>query len=389
MSDSVQPLIRVAVLQPAVPHYRLGLFDLVAAHAAIEMTVHGSASDGLGVRTVQPLPSWGRIHGETRVLRPFGRILRWHPGQIAALFRSSPNVVVLHGAASNLTSLVAVLICRLRGIPVVWWTHGGHDVRLSRPAVLLRLLLARLSGGLLLYTSEEAVQYCRFRLLRNRPVIGLDNGVEYQAIRNALAAVDAGEVASIRGRLPASTSLRVLFCGRFTAKADLPLLISALERCHSSIGAVLIGDGEFLDAMIVRAQSLLASGRLVLAGRVVGPAALSPYFAASDVFVYPGDMGLSGIEALAFGLPVVTHDHEPSQMPETAALKEGFNSLRFRHRDADDLAAMLNRLDDDRALLAMLAANAPTIVAERFDIERSAARFVECVRAVAALRPAR
>lgn len=383
MSESIRCL-RVAILQPAIPHYRLGLFGRLAAQADLDVQVHGSRSDGLGVLSVAPAPGWATVGTETRVLTIFGRRLRWHPGQVSVVARDGFDVVVMHGAASNLSSLLALAICRLRRIPVIWWSHGGHDPRLSRPAVLLRVLLGRFAGGLLLYTQEEAERYRRFRILRGRPVWGLDNGVEYRAIRQAMTAVAPAAVEAVRARLPATTALRVLFCGRFTDKAALPVLIEALRHCDESVAALLIGDGERQADIERLAADLLASGRLVLAGRLVGPETLAPYFMASDVFVYPGDMGLSGIEALAFGLPVLTHDHDATQMPEAAALREGINSLRYRHGDAGALAALFDRLRNEAALLVALRSAAASVVAERFDIERSAARFVACLRAVAA-----
>ena len=65
---------------------------------------------------------------------------------------------------------------------------------------------------------------------------------------------------------------------------------------------------------------------------------ISPYFFKSDIFVYPGGIGLALLHALSFGLPVITTDNYSVQMPEIELLIPGKNGDFYKDNSPESLA---------------------------------------------------
>ena len=107
---------------------------------------------------------------------------------------------------------------------------------------------------------------------------------------------------------------------------------------------------------------------------------LAPWFLTSELFVYPGAIGLSLLHAFGYGLPVITHDNLHHQMPEIAALESGRNGLLYREGDAADLARQIRRAGTDESWRRLLAHEARRTVAEVYTLDAMVARFVAAVR---------
>jgi glycosyltransferase involved in cell wall biosynthesis len=127
---------------------------------------------------------------------------------------------------------------------------------------------------------------------------------------------------------------------------------------------------------IVERAEVLGS-RVIVTGRVENAAAL---YRALDVFVHLGDpegFGLTVLEALASGVPVVAYDW--------GAIPEVFGDLItvVPPRDVDAAAAAVARLTTDSALRTELAARGRRAVEQRFGVDQTAA---ELGRVIAALR---
>ena len=73
----------------------------------------------------------------------------------------------------------------------------------------------------------------------------------------------------------------------------------------------------------------------------VGPlydeATLGKFLYNADLCVSPGNVGLTAIHALTFGLPVISHDNYLAQMPEFEAITPGKTGMFFRENDSKDL----------------------------------------------------
>ncbi len=148
------------------------------------------------------------------------------------------------------------------------------------------------------------------------------------------------EGAAIRTILRARERSDVIFIGRLIREKNADLLVHAtceLIRIHPEICVIIVGEGpEF-----TRIQEIINENRL---GKNI---AVHPFFddhhdliallKASRVFVLPSvreGFGITALEALACGLPVVTLDHPANAVRDLVTEKTGF----LCRASAEDLA---------------------------------------------------
>ena len=79
------------------------------------------------------------------------------------------------------------------------------------------------------------------------------------------------------------------------------------------------------------------SDKIVFTGPKYGKE-IFKYFLLSDIFVYPGGIGLALLHALSFGLPVITTDNYLLHGPEIELLIPGKNGDLYKNLSPENLA---------------------------------------------------
>jgi glycosyltransferase involved in cell wall biosynthesis len=163
----------------------------------------------------------------------------------------------------------------------------------------------------------------------------------------------------INKELNANEKLHILFSGRLIPKAKLRILIQAMKilknKGYNNYKCTIIGDGD-LEYYKELAYKYQVQENVSFTGSIYGKEA-HPYFLESDLFVYPGGIGLSILHALSFGLPVITTDNDSLHFPEIELLKKGLNGDVYKDDDAADLADKILIWKDEIFKNRMLYAN--------------------------------
>lgn len=116
-----------------------------------------------------------------------------------------------------------------------------------------------------------------------------------------------------------------VFCSRFVASKWIPFLLKSLDYIYDKIPnfkMIFIGDGP--DAVIVK-EFCRSRHWSILVGPMHGIKKVK-YIALADVWLNPGMVGLSIVDALALGVPIVT-THNNIHSPEIDYLRHGQNGL--------------------------------------------------------------
>ena len=323
--------VKVHVVQPALPAYRIDFFDRVADRLGSDFTVYYSPQD-MGALTAEA--------SQHRWAQPIGRIkrvapgLNWQRGTLSFPIARG-DIVVVSGAPRELSNLALLHRARRVGARTVWW--GQYWSASSRRwRFLLRSRLMRAADALLFYTDAEVSAYHEARSGRHeqRIVMALNNGI------------DTVPVAEHRARYIAAGRPRsLLFIGRLTTKSDFGLLLEALSRPElSDIRLEVVGDcpGQPEDESFkTRARELGLDARITWNGSTTDEAKIAAVANRTSLFVYPGAVGLSLIHAMAYGLPAVLHADRLRHMPEIAAFEDKVTGRAFARGDADSLAETL------------------------------------------------
>lgn len=328
---------RVLIVQPTIPAYRDWLIRALFDRYGEALTVFAGKSEPDGTTTPESVSSRITIRGRAR--RIMGAAI-WQSAVPLSLFRHARQTVVLVGNLHYLNLFLWLPLLWLRRSRVLFWTHLGL---FSGPIGMrdrIRLWFMRRVAGVLLYTVKEA-ELARSRYgLTN--VFPLNNTVDTDEVLSIVGSSQEwrSHIASRPLGGPAAP-LNLLFVGRVTDKARVPLLLQALailreQGVHARL--IVVGDGPQLPAARALASKLKVEDQIDWEPATYSQQRLWPYFARSTVFVYPGNVGLSLLHSFAYGLPSIIHDNRRHHNPEADALEPGINGELFAEGDAASLA---------------------------------------------------
>lgn len=358
--------MRVIIIQPAVPTYRVGLFDRLAARLGAGFKVCASSSSEFGALGVMRYRrTWEHNLGP---IVPILSGLNWQVGAVS-LPVSQGDVLVVCGAPRTLSTLALIIKGKLRGARTIWWGHYWTATS-KRWRAALRFALMRLPDAIIFYTEAEVKEYiAQYKGRQPKPAFGLNNGIE------------TCEIVKLRESYSATERPRDLFfIGRITEKAELGLLLEALSRPEcAELTLDVVGDGPELDKVKQKAVYLGLSERIHWHGPCVEEPQIALVANRCRAFVYPGSVGLSLVHGLAYGLPAIVHEDRWRQMPEFAALAPGKNGVTFRRGCASDLAGSISALLADPLGLEKLSTSAVATTDRSFNASDMAERFFEAI----------
>jgi glycosyltransferase involved in cell wall biosynthesis len=141
--------------------------------------------------------------------------------------------------------------------------------------------------------------------------------------------VDQKRIAAI---FPATDRSDLIFAGRLIREKHADLLVRAfviLSKEHPELTLLVIGDGPERESLLGLTRELGLGERIRILGFEAEHDDLIARMKASKVFVLPSTregFGITALEALACGLPVVTVDHPANAIRELITEKNGFLS---------------------------------------------------------------
>lgn len=341
----------VVVQQPALPAYRVPVFEALSKLRGIELTVY-YGDDALAPANAEVSSGWA-VFSPLKQVQIFGRPLRWHSVQWRAATRRSCDVLILLWNLNFLSLVPALVRARLAGVPLILWGHGYSKCEAAWRA-WSRRQVARLADAVLFYDHVTAERYARSGF-DTRRIFVAQNALDQRAIRSARAEwlAQPARLEAFRvehGLVPART---LLYVSRLEHANRVDLLLRAAARLaarHADLKVVIVGDGAARLNLAGLAEALNIKDRVIMPGAIYEERALAPWFLSAAMFCYPANVGLSLLHAFGYGLPVVTSDRRPAHNPEIHALEAGVNGELFEDGNAESLAAVLDALlaDDSR-----------------------------------------
>jgi glycosyltransferase involved in cell wall biosynthesis len=330
--------------------------------------------DGVAVRR---LDTWLTLTGVDDVA------LRSLPTALDA-FR--PDVIHAHELFS-LKTVQAMRYARSRGVPLVVDFHVDND-NFHPDTPLKRAALRAFEAVLLPQFRRTAAAFLPVNPLAERMLVE-DLAVPASQVElltlgvdDAVFHPDGAAGAAYRSALGlAPDDPLVVTAGNLDPTKDVDVLLAAFARVAAEFPAArlaVVGDGA--DDHVAGLRTLAAD--LGLADRVhfTGPvdhADLPAVYNAADVGVWPGKLGITILEAVGTGLPVVVSD-----TPATTFLTAGGNGRTVDRGDVDAVAAHLRAYLGDPDLRAAHAAAAAEYAATDLSWRRIAEQSVAVYRRV-------
>lgn len=271
-----------------------------------------------------------------------------------------PDIIHVHHVMINLW--VASFIRSVYGIKFIVTSHGSCLHAISQDRRYFRKTREALKAAdMITVVSGDT----RSKLLK---MFGADLASKTRTIpggvRMSLFPVkkQQKDLESLRKSLGLDSQPIVLFTGRLISEKGVEYLIKAASKINASI--VIAGDGPQRRKLkkLVEVRNLK---NVHLLGHFDYTTLINLYYL-SDVFISPAvwdePLGLTIIEAMAAGKPVVA----TRKGGVTMAVKDKFNGLFVRPRNASDIAEKVNRLLADPSLRKKMGERARDVVQQRF-----------------------
>ena len=333
--------MKVAVVYDFIPHYRSAVMKCLDRRGRHEYAFFASAvtvRPGIRAMDVSALRDFRHTPG--RYLA--GRFLVQRRLFGMALGREFGAIVFLANPYF-LTTWLAAVLARLSGKRVLFWTHGWLRQE-SGGKGLMRRVFYKLAHALLLY-GDRAKAIGEADGFAPASLYPIYNSLDLDAQMDARKRVAGDDAAALRRGWFGEAETPVVVCSaRLIPACRFDLLVEAVARLRESghaVNLLLIGNGPERSALA--AQAAARRVNIAFAGECYDEEVLCRWLSAADVTVSPGKVGLTAMQSLAFGVPVVTHADFDSQMPEAEVIQPGVNGDLFRKDDVDDLARVIRK----------------------------------------------
>lgn len=309
--------------------------DPAARHAL------GESSEG-GIKIVR-LPAWIFIKSPTQIaLRGLKRWISDH----------RPDLLHLHGPTGVL-ALQTLRATRRLNIPSVVDCHVGYhnlmpmsSLQQNYYKVFKRFLLPRYAGHVASWIAITPDA---------ESVLTQELGVPPQQIEHMVLGADLNEPPAGRTEILRSEhrieqeAVVAVFAGRITAGKRVDRLLSALESELSNGGwyVVLAGRVDSDYAHVLFSHLSEAARRRVIVTGELDQNGLSDWLHASDIGVWPGEPGVTILQGMAAGLPLVLLDQVATR-PYLSGNGYSFGG------DVNELRDVLMRIGGDDRLRSSL-----------------------------------
>lgn len=250
---------------------------------------------------------------------------------MSTLVREDFDVVIFLGDWKYLSTWVGQVLVRLKRSKPLLWTIGWHrpDRGLKKH---LRLAFYRLADKLLLYGPDGKDIGANLKFPLERMVV-IGNSHASGLSEDGLARSDR------QPRKAHTSPFTVGAVVRLQASKRLDLLLRALGLLADQgecISALIVGDGPARESLQQLAGELDLDVHFT--GAVYDADSLREIYARLDITVLPDAAGLTVMQSLAHGVPVITANSPFTQMPEFRAVVEGVTGGLYDPVEAEPLA---------------------------------------------------
>lgn len=262
---------------------------------------------------------------------------------LMSLLKKDFDIYFVLGQTANLSLFFFCLAKRLfyPKKRIYYWTHGFYGKESRLELLLWKKPLFKLPDGL--FTYGEYSKGVMVKEGFNPEVIHpIHNSLAYDeqlSLRNSL------QVSNCYNEHFGNDNPVLIMIGRLNMRKHLDMLlyaVSLLRKKGEYYNIMIIGDGEDKPKLetIVNEEGL--EQIVWFYGACYDEKKNAELLYNSDMCVVPGDIGLTAIHSLMFGVPVISHNNFKYQGPEFEAIKPGVTGEFYEYGRVESLAETIS-----------------------------------------------
>lgn len=323
--------LKVCLVDNMAPYYRKKIFSLIDSEYDCKC-YFGYPYDGIKDLSLD----FFKDAEYTPIITCIRSPLFWQVGLLKLLTRKDIDVILIGGGIINVSFWFMLIVHRLFhfGPKIYNWSHGMLRIR-RWPRSTFEKIFYKMHDGIFVY-GDRAIKIMKSQGIDGKKLFPIHNSLDYdEQIRLRDVFTD------IYKRHFENNYSVLFFVGRLTPVKKLDMVFKALyllKEKGCNLNFVLIGDGTQKNNLQVLSKKLGLMDRVWFYGACYNEEEKSELITNADLCVSPGNIGLTAIDSLMYGTPVVTMDNQDMQMPEHEAIKTGITGFFFKENDVQDLA---------------------------------------------------
>lgn len=289
------------------------------------------------------------------------------------------DIIVLEGNLRYLDNLKILFLSKIFKYKIYWWSiyDMPYSSRLNK---LFREIIMHFVDYNIVYTEKEYYNFTtKYKYFKN--ITYLNNTIDISKFKQDDDI--SNDLIDFKNSVLRNKNVLV-YCGRLTRKPRLEIVFEFLKKfdLDNEFHFLIIGDGE--EKMHLKNLSIKfeIESKISFIGSIYNEEILSQYFKISDLFVYPGSVGLSLFTAFANYLPVLTHNKYKYQAPEFYAIENGINSILFEYLDVEDFSDKIKNYFENPEKIYNLKLNSFKTVNEKYTIDKMSDNFLKAINKI-------
>ena len=334
MDNSVR---KVVYFTNTYPTYRKELWQNLLRSRKIDFNIYFSEKslDGIGMSSFTDLKDKDLIKKffPLKNYKISGHIF-YQYGVIKSLLNKKIDIAIFLGDFKLLSTWLGLLICNLKGIKTVLWTHGlyGNESIFKKK---VRLIFFDFSDNLFLYENRA-----KKILIENN-----FNFNKLHVVYNSINLCEQKKVYSQISKPENSQIHKLVFFGRLTKIKRVDQAIKAvinLNRKKIKYNLTIVGDGVEKKHLVRIVKESNSDNFIFFEKAKYNEFEIGKLFINSELLISPGNVGLNAVHSICYGTPVLTHNNFSNQMPEAEIIKVGFNGLFHLENNINSISEKIN-----------------------------------------------
>lgn len=308
----------IAILQPHIPHYREDFFAQLAEKVGCAIFCYNSEGEVKKQNFKEAVIFTKHIN-----LRTIGNFSYYNP---FVLLKGKSDTLVLMLDFKHISTWLLLLTKFIHKRKIILWGQGISIRRFlkdEKETFLLLKYFLSLADAAWFYTENELNMWKKrlpklIAVSLNNTISGIDNIL-------SIPVIDKTEKQALKEKYNIIEEIVFIFCARFTQNRRIDLLLQVMEKLdNKKFGFIIIGAGG-------DKPDFSKYKNVYDFGGVYDFEKKTDLFQIADIYFQPAWLGLSVVEAMAYGKPVFSFKRSGKilQCVEYYYVKENYTGKTF------------------------------------------------------------
>ncbi len=326
----------IFIIYPGFPHYRNGIIEELLLSKKFKYTFVGDKNGYAGIKPYNFNGVENFIHCPAYKIGPFF----FNKGLIRLALKAKADGIIVHSSPYWISIILASIIFKVKGIKVFNWAHGLLSNQQNIHSKLYYYFFKIFFDGLLLYGNQSKNNLVNMGYNQKKIKV-IYNSLDYKKQIQLRGLLKESERKEIREKMFIHPEYyQILFIGRLTSQKKLDLLVNAVKKLKDEniyVNLLFVGEGSEKEFLLDQIEKLKINNQVHFYGASYNESNNYKLIASSDICVAPGEIGLTAMHSLVYGVPVISHSDPNEQMPEFEAIQPGINGALFENGNTYDL----------------------------------------------------